>query len=145
MNHIIYFNCKKLSADTSDAIAEYAKRLSSYCKINWYCKPAKDFRTLSSTLTASAHTLWIPIQTGASVRTSEELAAQLDQIGIQGISTVCFFIGYDYDDRICDTYAQTPSPLSLSSMDISLELTGVVLFEQLYRSYRIIHQQPYHK
>lgn len=145
MNHIIYFNCKKLSTNTSSAIAEYAKRLGTYCKTNWYCKPAKDVSTLISTLTMSAHTLWIQIQTGDSVLTSEDLAAQLNQVGIQGISTVCFFIGYEAGNQACDTEIQIPLTLSLSSMDISLELTGVILYEQLYRSYRIIHQQPYHK
>lgn len=145
MNYFIYFNCKKLSSNASDAMSEYAKRLSAYCKTNCFCKPAKDFQTLTSTLTPSAHTLWIPIQTGPSALTSEAMAERLNQLGIQGISTVCFFIGYETKSQICVTDNRIPEPLSLSSMELSLELTGVVLYEQLYRSYRIIHQQPYHK
>lgn len=145
MNHIIYFNCKKLSANASDAIAEYAKRLSAYCKTNWYCKPAKDVSALSAVPAPSAHTLWISVLPGESTLTSEELARHLEQIGIQGISTLCFFIGYPAKNQTCNAAIQTPVTLSLSSMDISPELTGVILYEQLYRSYRILHHQPYHK
>ena len=54
-----------------------------------------------------------------------------------------YFIGYSSDD-ISDLTVSCKT-LSLSSMDLSIGLTGVVLFEQLYRSHRILNHQPYHK
>lgn len=144
MNYKIYFNCKKLNSNDADAIAEYGKRLSAYCKINWYCKPSKTC-PVSSLPAESTHTIWIQIQTAISDLTSEALAEQIEQLGIQGISTVCFFIGYAPMQKTNDCSMQEPITLSLSSMNISQSLTGVILYEQLYRSYRILHQQPYHK
>lgn len=145
MNYVVYFNCRKLDSNDIDAIAEYAKRLSAYCRTNWHCKPSKSVTGLCSSQRASAHTLWIQIQTGASTPSSEELAGYISQISIQGISTVCFLIGYEWQAGLPDAGAAPPPVLSLSAMDISPGLTGVILYEQLYRSYRIIHHQPYHK
>lgn len=145
MNYTIYFNAKKLNSNDADAIAEYAKRLSAYCKINWYCKPAKSIKALPPFRKPSKHTLYVPVRTGETTPSSEELAEQINQINIQGISAVCFFIGYEDSTEQNDTNSITIPVLSLSSMTLSPGLTGVVLYEQLYRSYRILNGQPYHK
>lgn len=141
MNFILYFNCKKLNPNDTDAIGEYAKRLSAYCKTNWYCKPTLHPEHLCPDRMNAAHTRMFQIQTGTASLSSEELAAHINQIGIRGASTVYFFIGYCWQN----SGIQPPPVLMLSSMEISQGLTGVMLYEQLYRSYRILNHQPYHK
>lgn len=148
MNYSLYLNIKKLNPNDEAALKEYQKRLSAYCKINHYCKPAASVSAVLSSIKASAHTVLILIQAGSNTSTSEELAEQLQQAGNHGISNICFFIGYDpvlSESDIHSSMTGSLPVLSLSSMDISIGLTGVVLQEQLYRSYRILNHQPYHK
>ncbi|WP_328592587.1 23S rRNA (pseudouridine(1915)-N(3))-methyltransferase RlmH [Paenibacillus cymbidii] len=40
---------------------------------------------------------------------------------------------------------QADERLTLSQMDMEPGLQATILFEQLYRAYRIIHNHPYHK
>ena len=143
MNYSIYLNIKKLNPNDAAAMKEYQKRLSAYCKIGHFCKPADDLSALLSAQKDSTPRINILIQPGKKTFSSEELAVHINEIGIHGISTVCFWIGYPLPDNSSDTI-YVPI-LSLSSMDISTGLTGVVLQEQLYRSYRILNHQPYHK
>lgn len=143
MNYSIYLNTKKLNTNDAAAMKEYQKRLSAYCRIESICRPAASLSVLLPHIKNSAHTAFILIQPGKATPSSEELAESINQIGIHGISTVCFFIGYDTPDLKYDT--ESLSILSLSYSELSIGLTGVVLQEQLYRSYRILNHQPYHK
>lgn len=143
MNYTIYLNAKKLNSNDLAAIQEYSKRLQAYCKTHFLLKPASGCRAIMSAHKSSNHTCFIQVQTGSHTPSSEELSDTINQLGIQGISNICFFIGYSSDD-ISDLTVSYKT-LSLSSMDLSIGLTGVVLFEQLYRSYRILNHQPYHK
>lgn len=143
MNYSIYLNIKKLNPNDAAAMKEYQKRLSAYCKIGHFCKPADDLSSLLSAEKDSAHMINILIQPGRKTLSSEELAVHINEMGIHGISAVRIWIGYPIPDKSSDTI-HLPV-LSLSSMDISTGLTGVVLQEQLYRSYRILNHQPYHK
>lgn len=143
MNYSIYLNTRKLNPNDAAAMKEYQKRLSAYCRIEYFCKPAQALSVLLSTGKDSAHQINILIRPGRQTSSSEELAVHINEMSIHGISAVRFFIGYDASEKNSDTI---PLPvLSLSSMDISTGLTGVVLYEQLYRSYRILNHQPYHK
>lgn len=143
MNYSIYLNTKKLNDNDIAAMKEYQKRLSAYCRISHCCKPANDLSALLSAEKDSARQIDILIRPGGLTPSSEELAVHISEMGIHGISTVRFFIGYAVSKKNSD---MIPLPvLSLSSMDISTGLTGVVLYEQLYRSYRILNHQPYHK
>lgn len=136
MNYTIYINTKKLDTAVKQAISEYTKRLSSYCKTKLIYKPSNTF-PIHPESSALTHTRYLQIQPGMTTPTSEAFADTLNQYGITGTSSIVFFIGYPMDDSV--------PTLSLSSMELSLGLTATLLCEQIYRSYRILNHQPYHK
>ena len=76
--------------------------------------------------------------------TSEELADKIDTLGVQGISHITFIIGgsIGLGEQVL---ARSDYALSFSKMTFPHQLMRVILLEQIYRSYRIIHGEPYHK
>ena len=76
--------------------------------------------------------------------TSEELSEKIDRLGIQGESHLVFIIGgsLGLGEEILK---RSDYPLSFSKMTFPHQLMRVILLEQIYRSYRIINGEPYHK
>ena len=76
--------------------------------------------------------------------TSEELSEKINQLGIQGKSHIIFVIGgsIGLGDEILK---RSDYALSFSKMTFPHQLMRVILLEQIYRSYRIINGEPYHK
>ena len=75
---------------------------------------------------------------------SEELASKLQKLGVDGISHIVFVIGgsLGLSDEVM---RRADYALSFSKMTFPHQLMRVVLLEQLYRSYRIMAGEPYHK
>lgn len=130
---------RKLPPYALAAIKEYEKRLSRYCKI-------------SHTLFKSTEQLMkkIPsgdllcyISPGESTHSSESLAEQMDTWGLMGNSCVTFII--DADGELADLIDPSALTMHLSTLTLSPGLLTTLLTEQLYRGYRIIHNQAYHK
>ena len=76
--------------------------------------------------------------------TSEELADKVETLGIQGISHITFVIGGSIGLGQ-DVLKRSDYALSFSKMTFPHQLMRVILLEQIYRSYRIINREPYHK
>ena len=76
--------------------------------------------------------------------TSEQLAEKIEQLGVGGKSHVTMVIGgsLGLDDAILK---RADLLLSFSKMTFPHQLMRLILVEQLYRSYRIIKGEPYHK
>ena len=76
--------------------------------------------------------------------TSEELAQKIDTLGVQGTSHIIFVIGGSLGlaERILK---RADYKLRFSKMTFPHQLMRVILSEQIYRSYRIINHEPYHK
>ncbi len=74
---------------------------------------------------------------------SPELAAWL-QTHMEQVGTLAFLIGgpVGFDPA---TIAAAHEQLALSRLTLPHELARVVLLEQLYRAFTIIHGEPYHK
>lgn len=142
-----------------DAIAEYSKRLSKYCKLEIVevadeKTPDNASETVENQIRAKegerilkyvkddAYVVTLEIQ-GRQV-TSEELADKIDTLGIQGTSHIMFIIGGSIGLGE-EVLARSDYALSFSKMTFPHQLMRVILLEQIYRSYRIIHQEPYHK
>ena len=142
-----------------DAIAEYSKRLSKYCKLeivevadektpdNASEKVenqirAKEGERILKYVKDDAYVVTLEIK-GRQV-TSEELADKIDTLGIQGTSHITFIIGgsIGLGEQVL---ARSDCALSFSKMTFPHQLMRVILLEQIYRSYRIIHGEPYHK
>lgn len=75
---------------------------------------------------------------------SEELAAYLQDIAVQGKGGVAFLIGgaLGLSKQIIEEADRT---LSISPMTLTHELVRLVLTEQLYRAGTIARGEPYHK
>ena len=76
--------------------------------------------------------------------TSEELAEKMDSLGVRGISHVAFIIGGSLG-LSKEVLRRADFQLSFSKMTFPHQLMRVILLEQIYRSYRIIAGEPYHK
>ena len=75
---------------------------------------------------------------------SVELSQKIDSLGTSGTSHIIFVIGGSLGlaERILK---RADYKLSFSKMTFPHQLMRVILSEQIYRSYRIINHEPYHK
>lgn len=141
------------------AIREYTKRLGRYCKLE--IQEVADEKTpdgasqaleqqikekegerILSRIKESSYVVALAIQ-GRQL-TSEGLAEKIGSLGVQGISHITFVIGgsLGLDERVLK---RADEQLSFSSLTFPHQLMRVLLLEQIYRSYRILNHQPYHK
>lgn len=142
-----------------DAIDEYSKRLSKYCKLEII--EVADEKTLDNASdivedairSKEAERILKHIKDDAYVITleingkqlsSEELADKVDKLGVQGVSHIIFIIGGSIGLGK-EVLQKSDFALSFSKMTFPHQLMRVVLLEQVYRSYRIINGEPYHK
>ena len=75
---------------------------------------------------------------------SEELAELIDGLGVRGESHIQFIIGGSLG-LSKNVLSRADYKLSFSKMTFPHQLMRVILLEQIYRSYRIINGEPYHK
>jgi 23S rRNA (pseudouridine1915-N3)-methyltransferase len=75
---------------------------------------------------------------------SEELADRIDRLGVNGTSHICFIIGGSLG-LSGEVLKRADYLLSFSRMTFPHQLMRMILLEQVYRSYRIMNNQPYHK
>ena len=142
-----------------DAIAEYSKRLSKYCKLEIMevadektpdnasevvedCIRSKEAERILKYVKEDAYVITLEI--GGKQLSSEELADKIDKLGIQGTSHIIFIIGGSIGLGR-EVLAKSNYALSFSKMTFPHQLMRVILLEQVYRSYRIINGEPYHK
>lgn len=147
MKYEIYIQeSKKSQKFCKKAIAEYEKRLSRYCKIS--CKFIKKEKEWNSLLTKDTGMKKLLIQPGKANLTSEKLSVQLKTWEGSGMKGVMFFVpewNEEKSDRLVERDGNTIESLVLSDFTMSSNMTGMVLYEQIYRGYRILHNHPYHK
>ena len=80
---------------------------------------------------------WLYELPGRDSMTSPGLAQLINESSVQGISKFHFYIG--------DLGSEEAKPFHVSSFTQSGSLTGTIILEQIYRAYRILNHQPYHK
>lgn len=142
-----------------DAIAEYSKRLSRYCRLEII--EVADERTLDQASEAVEENIRtkegerllkyvrddmyvITLEIGGKMLTSEQFAEKIETLGIQGKSSIAFVIGGSIGLGR-EVLKRSDYALSFSKMTFPHQLMRVVLLEQVYRGYRIINGEPYHK
>jgi 23S rRNA (pseudouridine1915-N3)-methyltransferase len=116
---------------TKEAIKEYTKRLSKYCKIEH-----KVTRNIEKETNKKTYIIKID-KDGAKI-SSEKLANKINDLGIQGYSNITIILNNEFNENI-DFY------LNISNMDMDTDLLLIIIYEQIYRAYRIINNAPYHK
>ncbi len=132
-----------------DAIAEYAKRLSAYCrfavvelKSQENKKYEVDTGELLSKLPQKSYKIALCVE--GKQLSSEELAAVIEELPGRGYSDICFIIGGS-DGLDEEVKKACHLRLSFSKMTFPHQLMRVILAEQLYRAFSINHGGKYHK
>lgn len=142
-----------------DAIAEYTKRLSKYCKLE--IVEVADEKTPDNASEVAEEGIRqkegerilkyvkddayiITLEIGGKMLDSVEFANKIEQLGIQGKSHICFIIGGSIGLGK-EVLKRSDYGLSFSKMTFPHQLMRVILLEQVYRAYRIISSEPYHK
>lgn len=143
----------------TEAVKEYAKRLSRYCKLNIIevadeqtpdgAGPAleeqirqKEGQRILKNLKEDSYVIALAIQ--GKKLSSEAFAGKLEQLAISGKSHITFLIGGSLG-LSGEVLSRANYLLSFSDMTFPHQLMRVILLEQVYRCYRIIHHEPYHK
>lgn len=142
-----------------DAIAEYSKRLSRYCKLEII--EVADEKTPDQASEAVEENIRnkegerilkhirddmyvITLEIGGKMLSSEEFADKINSLGLQGKSSIAFVIGGSIGLGK-EVLRRSDYALSFSKMTFPHQLMRVILLEQVYRGYRIINGEPYHK
>lgn len=143
----------------TDAIKEYSKRMTSYInlsiiEINEHRLPnnpsdsqilegmEKETEAIISKIRDRAYIIALCIE--GKQASSENFAKKIQNLTVEGYSDICFIIGgsYGLSDKI---KRKSQLKLSFSKMTFPHQLMRVVLIEQIYRAFRIIRNEPYHK
>ncbi len=153
MKYEVYIQeSKKSQKFCKKAIAEYEKRLSRYCKIS--CKFIKKEKEWESLFVKDTGMKKFIVQPGKAELTSERLSEQIKNWEGSGIKGIMLFIPEWSEEILADDQikkvSKTKQPmmiesLVLSDFTMSSNMTGMVLYEQIYRGYRILNNHPYHK
>lgn len=142
-----------------EGIAEYRKRLSKYCQLketevaDEKCPEVlsqleelqvkeKEGQRILSKIKATDYVIALAIE--GKQMTSEKLSDHINQLGISGRSDICFIIGgsLGLSEAVLN---RADLKLSFSPMTFPHQLMKVILLEQIYRAYRIMKGEPYHK
>ena len=143
----------------SDAVAEYAKRLSKYCKLEIVEVPdektpdgasalveehikEKEGKRILEKIKEDAFVCTLEI--AGKRLTSEGLAQWMEKLAISGTSHIVFVIGGSLGLH-SSVLKRSNMGLSFSDMTFPHQLMRVILTEQIYRAFRIINKEPYHK
>ena len=142
-----------------DAIAEYEKRLSRYCKLEIIEVPDEKTPDGASEVVEQqikekeAERMEKYLRDGAFICAlaidgkqldSVELSEKIERLGTSGTSHIIFLIGgsLGMSEKLLKKAAMK---LSFSKMTFPHQLMRVILLEQIYRAYRIMNGEPYHK
>ncbi|HOJ11858.1 MAG TPA: 23S rRNA (pseudouridine(1915)-N(3))-methyltransferase RlmH [Clostridiales bacterium] len=142
-----------------EGIKEYSKRLSRYCNLEIIEVPDQQAPDNLSPVQeeqvkiVEGDGILKKIKTGTIVVAldikgmklgSEDFADKINKLAISGSSHITFIIGgsLGLDHRITD---MADIRLSLSDMTFPHQLTRLILLEQIYRVFKIINGETYHK
>ena len=140
-------------------IEEYVKRLGRYCKLT-FCQvpdektPDKASGALNEQIKNTEgerlmkhireQDYVIALAIDGNMLDSVELSRKLGQLGVEGKSSIAFVIGgsLGLSPQILN---RADFKLSFSKMTFPHQLMQMILLEQIYRGYRILNHEPYHK
>ncbi|MCD7035319.1 23S rRNA (pseudouridine(1915)-N(3))-methyltransferase RlmH [Metabacillus sp. GX 13764] len=140
-------------------IDEYLKRLTPYAKVeiieladekapenlseqDMLIVKDKEGERILAKISDDMHVIALAIE--GKMKSSEQLAADLDRLATYGKSKVAFVIGgsLGLSEAVMKRANDT---LSFSRMTFPHQLMRLILVEQVYRSFRINRGEPYHK
>lgn len=134
---IYLYTPEKMQGFYKKAIGEYEKRLSRYGKISLHMirKEKEWLKILEETQEGFYLTAGFSLS-------SEKFSERIAEWEGERRKDITFFI--DQEDRKEDV-AEHLVAFSISDFQINGAMTAMILYEQIYRVYRIMHNHPYHK
>ncbi len=143
----------------SDAVADYAKRLGRYCRLNIIEVPdeaaperaseaqqeqikQKEGARLLSRLDDRTYAVVLAIE-GTSLD-SPQIASFLSERALYGDSHLAFIIGGSLG-LSSEVYKRANARWSFSRLTFPHGIVRLLLAEQIYRGFRILSNEPYHK
>ncbi len=141
-----------------DEISELVKRLSKYCKVSTLeVDPVvykdespqiikmilnKEGENLLKLIKDDAYVFLLDLH-GKEI-SSEEFAEKLDNLISLGKNNITFVIGgsYGLSDQVRE---RSNFRIKLSPMTFTHQMTRVIILEQIYRAFKIINHETYHK
>lgn len=140
-------------------IDEYVKRMSSYAKLEMVEVPdekapevlsasemeqvkQKEGERILSKINQDTYVIALAIN--GKLKSSEELAEDLDKLATYGKSKIAFVIGGSLGLSE-EVLKRSNEKLSFSKMTFPHQLMRLILVEQIYRAFRINRGEPYHK
>lgn len=143
----------------TEAMKEYTKRLSKYCKLteavvtdekaDTNFSPAQIERVkliegqkILNKIPKNSYVIVLDIN-GVELN-SEEFAKKLNTLGIEGVSDITFVIGGS-NGLWKEVINSSDFKLSFSKMTFPHQLFKVILLEQIYRAFKINSGETYHK
>ncbi len=142
-----------------DAIGEYSKRLSAYCKLT-HIEVAdekapetlsdkeevqikdKEGKKILGKIKDSQYVFALDLS--GKQRSSEEFATELEKLPVYGNGDIVFIIGGSLG-LSKEVIKRSDTQICFSRMTFPHQLMKVILLEQVYRAHRIITGAPYHK
>ncbi len=139
-----------------DSVDEYCKRLKNYCTLNKVELPdekiiesksddwIKNKESEKILKVVSEKSYKIAMSERGKNLTSEDFSKFLSDIKNTGVSEISFIIGgaLGLGDEILE---QSDYKLSLSKMTLPHQMAYLFLVEQIYRAFKIMSNEPYHK
>lgn len=141
------------------AVEEYSKRLSRYCKLELIQVPdekttegaspaeeeavkIKEGERMLAKIPDTAYVIALAIE--GKQLDSVAFAEKIEELGVRGTSQIVFVIGGSLGLSEA-VMKRADYALSFSAMTFPHQMMKVVLLEQIYRAYRIMNGEPYHK
>lgn len=142
-----------------EGIKEFSKRLSRYCSLDIIevddekapeslsekemdiVKQKEGDRILSK---IPQNSFIISLEIQGTLLSSEELSEKVEDLMISGVNDITFIIGGSLG-LSDDVIKRSNFKLSFSRMTFPHQLMRLILLEQIYRSFRIMKGEPYHK
>lgn len=141
---------------SKDAIDEFKKRLGAYCSLSIVEIPAqeiKDDNLAIKYMEAEGEKILSSIKSDSFVITleilgkslsSEDFAQKIKDLSNEGHNEIVFVIGgaNGLSKAVCE---RANFKLSFSKMTFTHQLMRIFLYEQIYRAFKIINNESYHR
>lgn len=143
----------------TEGIKEYSKRLSRYCKLSFFQVPDEktpdrasdalqtqikdtEGERLMKHIREQDYVIALAIE--GEMLDSVELSKRIERLGVEGKSSLAFVIGGSLGLSEV-LLKRADMKLSFSRMTFPHQLMQMILLEQIYRGFRIMNHEPYHK
>lgn len=141
---------------TKDAIDEFKKRLGAYCSLSLVEVPAQDIKDenlaakymelegekILQSIKSDSYVITLEIE--GKMLSSEGFAQKISELSNEGHNEIVFIIGGA--NGLAPAVSQRANfKLSFSKMTFTHQLVRVFLYEQIYRAFKIMNNENYHR